>query len=349
MTFKYPDHPFIVAEMSGNHNQSIERGLEIIEAAKKAGADAVKLQTYTADTITLDHNGPEFIVDLPLWRGRKMYDLYQEAHTPWAWHKDLFDKAAEVGITLFSAPFDETAVDFLESLGNPLYKIASFELVDTPLIKYTAQTGKPIIMSTGMGTIAEITDAVEAARAGGCKDLTLLHCVSAYPAPIEQCNLATMVELGRLFPDVKIGLSDHTMGIEVPDVAVALGARVIEKHFTLARADGGVDSAFSLEPNELKQLCQSTKTKRNIEGTDIYKRALGVVDFEKAKEEGGRALRPSIYVSKPIKAGEFFSSENLRTVRPSNGLPPKNMEKILGRKAAQDIPFGTPLTWEKIV
>lgn len=346
--FKFPDHPFIIAEMSGNHNQSIERGLEIIEAAKKAGADAVKLQTYTADTITLNHDGPDFIVDLPLWKGRKMYDLYQEAHTPWAWHKDLFDKAAEVGIIIFSAPFDETAVDFLESLGNPIYKIASFELVDTPLIKYAAQTGKPLIMSTGMGTIAEITDAVEAARAGGCKDLTLLHCVSAYPAPIEQCNLATMVELGRLFPDVKIGLSDHTMGISVPDVAVALGARVIEKHFTLARADGGVDSAFSLEPDELAQLCRSTKTVKDMTDNDTYAKALGVVDFEKAKEEGGRALRPSIYVTKDIKAGEKFSAENIRTVRPSNGLPPKEMEKVLGRAAAKDIAFGTALTWENI-
>ncbi len=349
MSFQYPDHPFIIAEMSGNHNQSVERGFEIIEAAKKAGADAVKIQTYTADTITLDHDGPEFIVDMPMWKGRKMYDLYQEAHTPWLWHKDLFAKAAEIGITIFSTPFDETAVDFLESLGNPIYKIASFELVDTPLIKYAAQTGKPLIMSTGMGTVAEITDAVEAARAGGCKDLTLLHCVSAYPAPIEQCNLATMVELGRLFPDVKIGLSDHTMGIAVPDVAVALGARVIEKHFTLARADGGVDSAFSLEPDELAALCQSTKSCKDMSSNETYAKALGVVDFEKAREEGGRALRPSIYVTKDMKAGDAFSAENIRTVRPSNGLLPKEMENVLGRTAAQDIAFGTPLAWDKIL
>ncbi len=344
--FSYPDHPFIIAEMSGNHNQSLERALKMIEIAAESGADAVKLQTYTADTITLNHDAPEFMVDLPLWKGRKLYELYHEAHTPWDWHKPMFDKARELGITIFSSPFDETAVDFLENLDSPLYKIASFELVDVPLIRYVAQTKKPMIMSTGMATLAEIQDAVEAAREGGCTDLTLLHCVSAYPAPVEQTNLATMVALGKNFPGVRIGLSDHTMGTDVPVAAVALGAVVIEKHFTIARADGGVDSAFSLEPHELKHLCG--KTKEVTKETLILKEAIGVVDFEKEAEAAGRAYRPSLYAVKDIKAGEKFSNDNVRSVRPSNGLPPKELDNVLGKRARKDIKFGTPLNKEML-
>lgn len=345
-SFSYPDHPFIIAEMSGNHNQSLERALKMIEIASEAGADAVKLQTYTADTITINHDGPEFLVDLPLWKGRKLYDLYQEAHTPWEWHKPMFDKARKLGITIFSSPFDETAVDFLEELDAPLYKIASFELVDIPLIKYVAKTGKPMIMSTGMATLAEIGDAVDAARQNGCSDLTLLHCVSAYPAPVEQTNLATMVALKKHFPDVKIGLSDHTMGTDVSVTAVALGAQVIEKHFTIARSDGGVDSAFSLEPHELQELCEKTKTiTKNMPLLDA---AIGVVDFEKEKEAPGRAYRPSLYVVKDIKAGEKLSNDNVRSVRPGNGLPPKELENVLGKTAHSDIKFGTPLQKEML-
>lgn len=344
--FKYPPHPFIIAEMSGNHNQSLERALDMIEIAAKAGADAVKLQTYTADTITLDHDSPEFLVDLPLWKGRKLYELYEEAHTPWDWHAPMFEKALDLGITIFSSPFDETAVDFLEKLGAPLYKIASFELVDVPLIRYVAQTKKPMIMSTGMATLDEIKDAVDAALGNGCPDLTLLHCVSAYPAPIEQTNLATMVALKEHFPSVRIGLSDHTMGTEVPVTAVALGAQVIEKHFTVARADGGVDSAFSLEPHELKELCESTK--RVNKDTVLLQAAIGKIDFEKEKESAGRAYRPSLYIVKDMKAGEIFSHENVRSVRPANGLPPKALDEILGRTASQNIQFGTALTWEHV-
>ncbi len=348
MSFSYPEHPFIIAEMSGNHNQDIERALSLIEAAKEAGADAVKLQTYTADTITLDHDGPEFLVDLPLWKGRKLYDLYEEAHTPWDWHPALFEKARELDIVLFSSPFDETAVDMLESLGAPIYKIASFELVDLPLIRYVAQTGKPVIMSTGMATLEEIKEAVNAALTAGCTDLTLLHCISEYPAPVEQCNLMTMVGLGKIFPDVKIGLSDHTMGTDVSELAVSLGACVIEKHFTLRRADGGVDSAFSLEPQELKELCERTKNCRDFEGTDFYHKACGTVNFTKEDQAAGRKYRPSIYVSSPIKAGEIFTRENIRTVRPANGLAPKYWDEIIGKEANQDLSFGTPLSKEHV-
>ena len=344
--FTYPAHPFIIAEMSGNHNQSLARALEMIEIAARAGADAVKLQTYTADTITIDHDGPEFLVDLPLWKGRKLYELYQEAHTPWDWHKPMFDRARELGIVIFSSPFDETAVDLLEELGAPLYKIASFELVDTPLIRYVAQTGKPMIMSTGMATIPEIQDAVRAATEGGCTDLTLLHCVSAYPAPIEQTSLATMVALKEHFPHVRIGLSDHSMGVSVPITAVALGAQVIEKHFTIARADGGVDSAFSLEPHELKELCESTKTV--TKDTPLLQEAIGVIDFEKEREAPGRAYRPSLYVVKDIKAGEVFSNNNIRSVRPAKGLPPKELVNVLGKTARYDLKFGTPLAQDMI-
>ncbi|MBN8521985.1 MAG: pseudaminic acid synthase [Alphaproteobacteria bacterium] len=339
MTFSYPNHPFIIAELSGNHNGDINRAFRLIDAAKASGADAVKLQTYTADTITIDHDGSEFLVDLPLWKGRKLYDLYQEAHTPWDWHPDLFAYAQKVGITIFSSPFDETAVDLLESLGAPLYKIASFELVDIPLIAYVARLKKPMIMSTGMANLEEISEAVNAAQKAGATDITLLHCVSEYPAPYSACDLKTMVELGRHFPNVRLGLSDHTMGTVVPIAAVALGAQVIEKHITLARADGGVDSAFSLEPQELAQLCEQTK---------ISAQCLGRVDFEKSKQSAGRKYRPSLYVVKPIKKGDVFSHDNIRTIRPANGLAPKYLEQVLGQKAKQDIDFGTPLQMEMI-
>ncbi len=339
MSFSYPDHPFIIAELSGNHNGDINRAFRLIDAAKESGADAVKLQTYTADTITINHDAPEFLVDLPLWKGRKLYDLYQEAHTPWDWHADLFAYAQKIGITIFSSPFDETAVDLLEKLGAPIYKIASFELVDTPLIAYVARLKKPMIMSTGMANLEEISEAVNTAQKAGATDITLLHCVSEYPAPYSACDLNTMVALGRYFPDVRLGLSDHTMGTAVPIAAVALGAKIIEKHITLARADGGVDSAFSLEPLELAQLCEQTK---------ISSQCLGRVDFDKSKQSAGRKYRPSLYVVKPMKKGDIFSLDNIRTIRPANGLAPKYMSQILGKKATQDIAFGTPLQMEMI-
>jgi pseudaminic acid synthase len=342
MTFNFTPHPFIIAEMSGNHNQSLERALEMVEIAKNAGADAIKLQTYTADTITIDHDGPEFLVNLPLWKGRNLYDLYQEAHTPWEWHRPLFDKARSLGIVIFSSPFDETAVDFLESLDVPLYKVASFELIDIPLIRYIARTSKPMIMSTGMANLQEIHDAVDAAQSCGCKDLTLLHCVSAYPAPIEETNLATMVELKKIFPDIRIGLSDHTLGTEVAVTAVALGAEVIEKHYTINRDDGGVDSAFSLTPDELRLLCQ--KTKDVAADSKIAEAAIGVVDFDKAGQEPNRRFRPSLYIVSPVKKGDVLSHENVRSIRPGNGLPPKELDNIIGKKAACDIEFGTALS-----
>ncbi|CAA6604941.1 Pseudaminic acid synthase [Rhodospirillaceae bacterium LM-1] len=345
--FYFPDRAFVIAEMSGNHNQDLGRALRLIETAAECGADAIKLQTYTADTITIDHDSPEFMVDLPLWKGKKLYDLYQDAHTPWEWHGQLFDKAKTVGITMFSTPFDETSVDFLEQFDPPLYKIASSELVDIPLVKHVAGTGKPIIMSTGMASLEEIYDAVSSARMSGCRDLTLLHCVSAYPTPIEHANLATMCELARLFPDIRVGLSDHSLGTQVAQTAILLGATVIEKHLTLDRADGGVDSAFSLEPYELRHLCDLARSRRDkLQLTDA---AIGVIDFEKAGESPGRAYRPSLYVVRNILAGESFSHDNVKSLRPARGLPPKEIDRIVGRTASCDISFGTPLSWDHVV
>ena len=333
--------PFIIAEMSGNHNQSLARALEIVEAAAKAGAHALKLQTYTPDTITLDIRGGEFEIKDPnsLWTGKNLYDLYKEAYTPWEWHKPLFDRANELGMMAFSSPFDETAVDFLESLNVPAYKIASFENNHIPLIKKVASTGKPIIISTGMATIAELDEAVTAARLAGCKDLTLLKCTSTYPATPANSNILTIPHLKQLF-GCEVGLSDHTMGIGVAVAAVAHGATVIEKHFTLSRAEGGVDSAFSMEPHELKMLVEETKRAWESLGQVTY----GPTETERES----LIFRRSIYVAKDIKAGEVFTKENIKVVRPGLGLAPKYYETILGGSTSADFKKRTTLNWEMI-
>lgn len=331
--------PYIIAELSGNHNGSLDRILKLVEEAAEAGADAVKLQTFRPDTITIDHDGPEFQVNLELWNNRTLYDLYEEAHTPWEWHEAIFKKGKEVGITVFSSPFDNTSVDFLEALDTPAYKIASPELVDIPLIKRVAQTGKPMIMSTGMGSEEEITDAVTAAKDAGCEQLILLHCVSSYPAPYEQSCLKNISELSRKF-GVITGLSDHSLGTVIPIAAVALGACVIEKHFTIDRNDGGVDSAFSIEPNELRQLVEdSNKCSLAIGGPNI-----GPKDCER----GVLKYRRSLYVVKDVKKGSTLTSENVRSIRPGLGLPPKHYDKVLGGVAKYDLKKGEALQWDMI-
>ena len=327
--------------MSGNHNQSLERALEIVEAAAKAGAHALKLQTYTADTMTLDLDEGEFVISDPksLWQGQSIYSLYEKAHTPWEWHKVLFDRAKQLGMLAFSSPFDETAVDFLESLNVPMYKIASFENTDLPLIKKVSSTGKPIIISTGMATQAELEEAVSTARASGCRDLTLLKCTSNYPASPVNTNLLTIPRMRELF-DCNVGLSDHTMGIGVAVAAVALGATVIEKHFTLDRNDGGVDSAFSLEPAELKQL---------VSETERSWQALGEVSFGPTiAEKTAVTRRRSIYITRDIKTGDILTDENIRCIRPGHGLSPKYFEELLGKKVNCDAKKGTPVKWEMI-
>lgn len=332
--------PFIIAEMSGNHNQSLERAIEIVEAAAKSGAHALKIQTYTADTITLDVDSADFLIkdEGSLWEGRKLHDLYDEAHTPWEWHKPIFDRAKELGMVAFSTPFDETAVDFLEELDVPLYKIASFENTDLPLIKKVAATGKPMIVSTGMATLAELDDLVRTAKEAGCKDLVLLKCTSTYPATPENTNILTIPHMKQLFEDVEIGLSDHTMGIGVAVASVVLGATVIEKHFTLNRAEGGVDSAFSMEPAEMKAL---------VEETERAWLAMGKVTYGPTeKEKSSLKFRRSIYVSKDIEAGEAFSKDNIKIVRPGYGLEPKHYENILGKIASKSITKGTPLSYQ---
>ena len=339
--FLEKDKPFIIAEMSGNHNQSLERALEIVEAAAKAGADAIKLQTYTADTMTLDISEGEFFIEdkNSLWAGRSLYDLYQEAYTPWEWHKPIFDKCKELGIIGFSTPFDATAVDFLEELDVPCYKIASFENTDLELIKKVAKTGKPLIISTGMTTVAELADLVQTAKENGCKELVLLKCTSSYPATPEGTNLLTIPHMKQLF-DCEVGLSDHTMGIGVSLASVALGATVIERHFTLARADGGVDSAFSLEPAELNQL---------VEEALKVKQALGQVSYRVAEQEKkSLQFRRSLYFVEDIKAGEVITEKNMRAIRPGFGISPKYYKKILGKKTSLDIKKGTPVKWEFI-
>ncbi len=336
-TFRYPETPFIVAEMSGNHNGSLDRALKIVEAAAEAGADAIKLQTYTADTITLDVDTPEFRVsdDHPLWGGRKLYDLYREAHTPWEWHEQLFNRASELGMVAFSTPFDETAVDFLEGLNVPLYKIASMEIVDIPLIQKVAQTKKPMIISTGTASLEEIEGAVDAARGQGCEDLTLLVCSSSYPAKPADVHLARLEVLKRQF-GVRVGYSDHTLGVNVSLAAVALGAEIVEKHFTLDKAEGGVDSAFSSDPEELRLLAQ---------GVREVALSLGVSDaWSTEAESESLRLRPSLYVSMDVKKGEIVSAKNVRSVRPAGGLPPKEIINSLGSKFREDLPAGTPLT-----
>ncbi len=331
---------YIIAEMSANHNQSFDAAVEIIKAAKASGADAVKLQTYTADTLTINCDNDYFkIKGNSPWAGRTLYDLYQEAYTPWDWQEKLKALADELGLDFFSTAFDETAVDFLENLNIPCHKIASFELVDIPLIEKMASTGKPLIMSTGMAGLTEIEDAVNAARNAGAKEIMLFKCNSAYPAPPEEMNLMTMSNLSDIF-DVPVGLSDHTLGIAVPVAAVTMGAVAIEKHFTLSRKNKGPDSFFSIEPAELKEM---------IEAIRIIEKAKGKVSYRVSeKEQSSRVFRRSLFAVKDIKKGEELTKENIRSIRPGDGLPPKFYRKILGMKAAQDIKYGTPLQWDII-
>jgi pseudaminic acid synthase len=331
--------PFLIAEMSGNHNHSLDRALAIVDAAAEAGADALKLQTYTADTMTLDiHEGDFFISDSNnLWQGSSLYKLYQEAYTPWEWHKPIFDRCRQHGMLAFSTPFDASAIDFLEKLDVPAYKIASFENTDLPLIRRAALTGKPLIISTGMASIAELDETVRAAREAGCKDLILLKCTSTYPSIPTNTNLATIPHMENLFR-CQIGLSDHTMGVGAAVASVALGATVIEKHFTLSRADGGVDSAFSLEPQEFNMLAVETERAWQAVG--------GIVYGPSEAELSSMKHRRSLYVAEDIKAGEPFSTMNIRAIRPGSGLPPKYMDQIIGKQAKADIRKGTPLSWD---
>jgi len=336
-----PGHPpYIIAEMSGNHGgKDIERAFALLVAAKKAGADAVKLQTYTADTITIDHNGPGFRIEGGLWNGRTLYELYEKAHTPWDWHPRLFAKARELGIALFSSPFDPTAVELLEKLEAPAYKIASFEIVDLPLISRVARAGKPMVISTGMANLREISEAVEAARAAGCREIALLHCTSGYPTPPEDSNLRTIGDLAASF-DVVTGLSDHTRNIAVPIAAVAVGASLVEVHLTLRRADGGEDAEFSLEPEELTEMISGCRTAWT---------ALGKVSYElEASEKGNKTFRRSLYAVQDIPAGGRLTAENVRSIRPGYGLPPKHLPEVLGRRAGRAIARGTPLAWSLI-
>ncbi len=335
-----PSHrPFVIAEMSGNHNQSLERALEIVEAAARSGAHALKIQTYTADTMTLDLDDGDFFIsdNKSLWQGTSLYKLYQQAHTPWEWHKPIFDRCRELGMIGFSTPFDSTSVDFLETLDVPCYKIASFENIDLPLIRKVAATGKPMIVSTGMASVAELDDTVRAAREAGCNDSVLLKCTSSYPATPENTNIRTIPHLRELF-GCEVGLSDHTMGTGVAVASVALGASVIEKHFTLCRADGGVDSAFSLEPAEMAALVVETERAWQALGAISY----GVTEAEKKSLQ----FRRSIYIARDIAAGETLTGENLRCVRPGMGLPPKYYETLLGRKVNRDVKMGTPMSWD---
>jgi N-acetylneuraminate synthase len=331
--------PFVVAELSANHGGSLGRALATIEAAKAAGADAIKLQTYTADTLTIDHDGPDFTISGGPWKGRRLYELYEEAHTPWDWHAALFAKARQIGIQVFSTPFDATAVALLESLDAPAYKIASFEMIEFPLISRVAATGKPTIISTGMATPEEIEETVDTYRAAGGRDLMLLHCISGYPTPVAEANLRRIPELASRF-GCAVGLSDHTLGTEVAVASVALGACMIEKHFTLRRADGGPDATFSLEPTEFAEL---TRGARNAF------LALGTGDPERsAVEHGSMIFRRSLYAVAEIAAGEALTEANVRSIRPGYGLPPKQLPAILGRRARCRIPRGTPLSFELI-
>ena len=338
-TIGLTNQPFVIAEMSGNHNQSLERALEIVEAAARAGAHALKIQTYTADTMTLDLDEGEFFIsdEKSLWRGTSLYKLYQEAHTPWEWHKPIFDRCRELGMIGFSTPFDETAVDFLETLDVPCYKIASFENTDIPLIRKVAATGKPLIISTGMATVAELDETVRAAREAGCADIVLLKCTSTYPASPENTNILTIPHMRELFR-CEVGLSDHTLGTGVAVASVVLGATVIEKHFTLNRADGGVDSAFSMEPAEMTQLVVETERAWQALGQVSY----GATEAEKKSV----VFRRSLYIVQDMKAGEVLTRKNLRAIRPGLGLPTKFIEQLLGKRIARDAKRGTAVTWD---
>lgn len=328
--------PYIIAELSANHNGSLDRAIKTIEAAHACGADAIKLQTYTPDTMTIDCDRPDFLIKGGLWDGYTLYDLYKEAHTPYAWHKPLFDHARKVGITVFSTPFDESAVDLLESLDTPAYKIASFEMTDLPLVRYVAKTGKPIIMSTGMATEEEIAESVDAARSAGCRDLVLLHCISSYPAPMNQANLQQVPALAARF-GVMAGLSDHTLGTAASVTAVALGAAVIEKHFTLNRADNGPDSVFSLEPGDLQRLCQDAH--------DAWS-ALGSTGFKRQQAEAGsKVFRRSIYFVRDLPAGAVIGLADIRRIRPGMGLAPKHYDALIGRRVKVAVGRGTPTSW----
>lgn len=328
-------HPYIIAEMSANHNGDIKNAFKLIEIAKKAGADAVKLQTYTADTLTIDCDTEEFRIKGGLWDGQTLHQLYRSAYMPWEWHRPLFEYARKLGITIFSSPFDATAVDFLEDLNSPAYKIASFEIVDLPLIRYVAKTGKPMIISTGMANAEEIEEAVDAAQQGGCKSLALLHCVSGYPALSSDYNLKTIPDLIDRFSLVT-GLSDHTIDNTTAIASIALGSSIVEKHFTLNRKGGGPDDCFSLEPKELKNLCSSTK---------IAWASLGSINYtEKSSEVVSVKHRRSLYFVTNIKAGEVVTSENIKSIRPGYGLPPKYYEELIGRRLKCDVAFGTPVS-----
>lgn len=334
--------PYLIAEMSGNHNQSLDRALEIVDEAARAGADAIKLQTYTAETMTLNVTAPGFVIDdkNSLWSGRQLFDLYKEAYTPWEWHAPIMKRAEQHGLHCFSSPFDESAVDFLQSLNVPAYKIASFENTDLPLIKRAAKTGKPLIISTGMATLGEIDEAVRTAREAGCQELVLLKCTSTYPATPENTNLRTIPNLRAAFADCDVGLSDHTLGCGVAVAAVALGATVIEKHFTLRRSDGGVDSAFSLEPEEFRQL--------RAESERAWLGLGGVVYGGTQAEEKSRAFRRTLYVSADIAAGQVLTPDNVRIVRPGFGLPPKFYDIVMGKRVNRDVKAGTPVHWDLI-
>ena len=333
--------PFIIAEMSGNHNQSLERALAIVDAAAEAGVDALKIQTYTADTMTIDKSDGEFFIadKSSLWQGESLYNLYKKAYTPWEWHKPIFDRCKEKGIIGFSTPFDDTSVDFLEELNVPFYKLASFENVDIPLIKKIAQTKKPLIASTGMATLAELDELVRTAREYGCPEITLLKCTSSYPATPEGTNLRTIPHLKQLF-NCEVGLSDHTLGIGAAVASVALGATMIEKHFTLCRAEGGVDSAFSLEPQEMAQLVRECRTAWEALGEISY----GVTEQEKKSLQ----FRRSLYIVEDMKAGDVITEKNMRCIRPGMGLAPKYYDVLLGKKVRNDLKRGTCTSWDLI-
>lgn len=335
---EYP--PYVIAELSANHNGCLDTALRIIKEAKKAGADAVKLQTYKPDTITMNSDGEEFRIRGGLWDGRTLYELYEEAHMPWDWHKPLFDLSRTLGITIFSSPFDRTAIDFLEDLNVPAYKIASFEAVDLPLIKYAASTGKPMIISTGLADADEISEAVQAANDGGCKELALLHCVSGYPAAAEDYNLRTILDMRERFGLVT-GLSDHTLDNATAIASVALGASIIEKHFTLDRSGGGPDDSFSIEPQQLEALCRDSKNAWAALGTVNYGR--------KSSEQANIRFRRSLYFAKDLGTGEVIREDHIRSIRPGFGLPPKELENIIGKAVSRDVKKHTPVKWNDLL